>query len=506
MFLYNTLTKTKEKLIPRLRGAEARYGEAKARHPSTSSGQAKVQMFVCGPTVYDYAHIGNARSFVFFDVVAKYIRSQGYEVDYIQNITDIDDKIIKRAQEAGREPLDWAKEYTEKFLEDMKALGVDSPKYAPATEYIEQVVKQVKTLIDKGHAYLIEGDPEKSGDLETGGWYFDLSTFKDYGKLSGRTTQMADDGVSRIDENDKKRNKGDFCLWKISKEGEPAWDFETAKMARASLGKNVGRPGWHIEDTAITEHFFGPQYDIHGGGQDLIFPHHEAEITQQESASGKKPFVKYWMHVAFLVNKEQKMSKSLGNFEIARDLLKKYSKETLRFYLLSGHYRQPLEFNEKVLRQSEAATNRLAEFISKINLIKESRSSTNNAYAENVDDRIKKAEKDYQEAMDNDFNTPEAFAAIFEMIRIINPFLAENKVSGKQAQEITELLKEIDGITGVIPSEQQKIPSEIEELVEKREKFRQEKNYEESDKIRAQLHELGYNIEDTAYGPLIMRI
>lgn len=322
MQLYNTLTKTKEKLIPR--------------------DSKKIQMFVCGPTVYDYVHIGNARTFVFFDVVAKYLRSQKYEVDYIQNITDIDDKIIARAKEAGREPLEYAKEYYEIFKEDMGGLGIDSPRYIPATEHIEQVIKQVKTLIDKKHAYLIDGD----------GWYFDLSTFKNYGKLSGRTALMADDAVTRIDENSKKKNKGDFCLWKLSKEGEPSWESE--------LGK--GRPGWHIEDTSITEHFFGPQYDIHGGGQDLIFPHHEAEITQQESASGKKPFVKYWMHAAFLVNKNQKMSKSLGNFETARELLKKYPKEVLRFYLLSSHYRSPLDYSDTMFNQSQAAVMRISEF------------------------------------------------------------------------------------------------------------------------------------------------
>jgi len=499
MQLYNTLTKTKERLIPR--------------------NNKELQMFVCGPTVYDYIHIGNARTFVFFDVVAKYLRSQNYEVDYIQNITDIDEKIIKRAQEAGREPLDWAKEYTEKFKEDMKGLGVDSPKYAPATKHIEQVIKQVKTLIDKGHAYLLEND----------GWYFDLSTFKDYGKLSGRTTQMADDAVTRIDENDKKRNKGDFCLWKftevrpqISKEVEPQQMTVIDGSGNANAPTRIingeptwntelgwGRPGWHIEDTAITEHFFGPQYDIHGGGQDLIFPHHEAEITQQESASGKKPFVKYWMHSAFIVvNKDQKMSKSLGNFETVNELLKKYTKETLRFYLLSSYYRQPLEFSEKILKQSEAAINRLAEFVTKLDQIKVSDISTIQAVAQVVEILNKylvETRGKFLEAMNNDFNTPEAFAAIFEMIRNINPLLAENKMSKKQAEEVLSFLKEINGITGIIPSEQQKIPVEVRELVEKREKLRQEKNYKESDKIRAQLHELGYGIEDTVYGPLVLR-
>src|SRR3989338_3818335 len=405
--IYNTLTKTKEKLIP--------------RHPSTGSGQAKIQMFVCGPTVYNYIHIGNARTFVFFDVVAKYLRSQGNEVDYIQNITDIDDKIIKKAQETGRDPLDWAKEYSQKFKEDMKALGVDSPRYIPATEHIEQVVKQVKILTDKGNAYLIDGD----------GWYFDLSTFKDYGKLSGRTTQMADDGVSRMEENDKKRNKGDFCLWKllrIDKEleignwparpgkleianGEPAWG--------SPLG--WGRPGWHIEDTAITDYYFGPQYDIHGGGEDLKFPHHEAEITLQESASGKKPFVKYWMHVAFLTNKESKMSKSTGNFVIAHELLQKYPKEVLRFYLLSGHYRSPLDFSDRILQQSEAGIRRIYEFSQKLNL-------ANGKGKENIEKQIVKTGQKFLESMDNDFNTPRAFATIFDLIRDLNPALSQNSL------------------------------------------------------------------------------
>ena len=456
--LYNTLTKTKEHLIPRQ--------------------DKKIQMFVCGPTVYDYIHIGNARTFVFFDVVAKYLRSQGYEVDYIQNITDIDDKIIQRAKEAGHEPLEYAKEYFENFKEDMTGLGLDSPKYIHATDHIEQVVKQVKTLIDKGHAYLIEND----------GYYFDLSTFKNYGKLSGRTALMADDAVTRIDENSKKKNKGDFCLWKFSKENEPSWETE--------LGK--GRPGWHIEDTAITEHYFGPQYDIHGGGQDLIFPHHEAEITQQESASGKKPFVKYWMHVAFLVNKDQKMSKSLGNFETINSLLKKYSEEVLRFYLLSSHYRSPLDYSDGMFTQSQAAVYRISEFMNKL-----SRAEGKDNHEADIS--FSETKEKFYGALGDDFNTPEAFGSLFEMIRTLNPLAIENKISKKQAEEILSFFKEVNSITGTIPSEEQKIPAEVQELMNQREKFRQDKNYEESDKIRAQIQNLGWEVEDTIYGPLAVK-
>lgn len=465
MQLYNTLTKTKEKLIPR--------------------SEKKIQMFVCGPTVYDYIHIGNARTFVFFDTVAKYLRSpllrqgseghEGYEVDYIQNITDIDDKIIMRAKEAGREPLEYAKEYFERFKENMASLGVDSPRYIPATEHIEQVIKQVKKLIEKGHAYLIEGD----------GYYFDLSTFKDYGKLSGRKAQMADDAVTRIDENDKKKNRGDFCLWKFSKEGEPSWDSE--------LGK--GRPGWHIEDTAITEHYFGPQYDIHGGGQDLIFPHHEAEITQQESASGLKPFVKYWMHVAFLINKDEKMSKSKGNFTTAHDLLQKYPKEVLRFYLLSGYYRSPLEFSDKVLKQAEAGVNRISEFVQKLNL------SDGNG-KEDIAKTIERSQKQFTDSMDNDFNTPDALASLFEFIRTVNPFVTANSLDHESIELAKKYLDKVNSVLGVVTADKKAVPEEIQKLVNEREKFRAEKNYDESDKLRDKIRSLGYEIEDTIYGPL----
>lgn len=457
MNIYNTLTRAKEELAPRK--------------------NKKIQMFVCGPTVYDYIHIGNARTFVFFDVVAKYLRSRGYEVEYIQNITDIDDKIIGRAEEAGCDTLDWAEEYTKNFKEDMAALGVTAPKYEPATEHIEEVVKQVKILIGKGHAYLIEND----------GYYFDLKTFPEYGRLSGRTAQMADDAVSRIDESGKKRNKGDFALWKLSKNGEPYWETE--------LGK--GRPGWHIEDTAITEHFFGPQYDLHGGGQDLIFPHHEAEIAQQESASGLKPFVRYWMHAGFVIAGSGKMSKSLGNFETARSLLKKYSKEVLRFYLLSGNYRQPLEFSEKMLKQSSAAVQRISELKSGLELARKNGKDTDKT------DNIKKIKEEFFKKMDDDFNLPEALAQIFNLVRQTNPII-KSGLAKKEAELILSFLSEVNDVLGIIPDRQKEIPEEIEELVAKREKLREEKNYEESDKIRAQIKNLGWEVEDTIHGPLVI--
>ncbi|OGN03383.1 MAG: cysteine--tRNA ligase [Candidatus Yanofskybacteria bacterium RIFCSPHIGHO2_01_FULL_42_12] len=454
----------------------------------------KVNMFVCGPTVYDYIHIGNARTFVFFDVVAKYLRHRGYDVNYIQNITDIDNKIIDRAQKEGVDPLEYAKKYSDIFKEDMKTLGVTSPEYKNATDHIPEVIKQVQTLLDKNNAYIIEGD----------GIYFDLSTFPDYGKLSGRTAGMADDAVSRIDDSDKKRNRGDFAIWKFSQEGDPSWNFETGKYlginnSRPAFAKaTAGRPGWHIEDTAITEKYFGPQYDLHGGGQDLIFPHHEAEIAQQESASGLAPFVKYWLHVAFLINKDEKMSKSKGNFKTVHELLEKYPKEVLRFYLLSGHYRSPLEFSDKTLRQSEAGVSRIYEFVQKLNL-------TGENGADNAEKQIEKGRQTFLEAMDDNFNFPKALAAIFDLIRDTNNALVNNSLNKTSIEKMRDFLKETDSVLGIIPTKKEKIPDEILELVEKRENYRKSQKWEEADKIRAQIEEMGYKVEDTIYGPLMER-
>ncbi|MBI2674632.1 MAG: cysteine--tRNA ligase [Candidatus Yanofskybacteria bacterium] len=486
--IQNTLSGQKEEFAPRKEG--------------------RVNMFVCGPTVYDYIHIGNARTFVFFDVVAKYLRYRGYDVNYIQNITDIDNKIIERAQKAGVDPLEYAKKYSDIFREDMKALDVTSPEYKNATDHIPEVIKQVQTLLNKGNAYVIEND----------GIYFDLSTFPDYGKLSGRTAGMADDAVSRIDDSDKKRNRGDFALWKhpnstpppngsgnpnvpIRINGEPMW-------WNKDLG--WGRPGWHIEDTTITEKYFGPQYDIHGGGQDLIFPHHEAEVTQQCAAANIKPkdFVKYWMHVAFVVNsvkssdyhgagKKQKMSKSLGNFETANELIKKHPKEALRFYLLSAHYRSPLDFSEKALKQAEAGVSRISEFKHKLELAKGGK--------EKETKNIEKARKEFSKAMDDDFNTPQALSSVFDLIRNLNIYITRDFLDKSSIESLKVFFAEIDSVLGIVPTKQEKIPDEVLKLVETREKLREEKNWPEADKIRAQIEDLGYTIEDTVYGPLVVK-
>ncbi len=462
MQIYNTLTKQKDDFLP----------------PGS-----KVRMFVCGPTVYDYIHVGNARTYTIFDMAAKYLRYRGYEVEYIQNITDIDDKIIARALNLKLDPLDYAKDYTDLFLEDVKKLGINSVShYEPATKNIEQVIKQVKTLIEKGNAYKIEND----------GWYFDLKTFPEYGKLSGRTIEMAEDGVSRIDESPDKRNRGDFCLWKFSKPEEPGWDSE--------LG--YGRPGWHIEDTAITEKFFGPQYDLHGGGADLIFPHHEAEIAQQESASGLKPFVRYWMHAGLLVNKNQKMSKSLGNFMILREALKKYSPEVLRFYFLSSHYRSPLDYSEELLKQSEAATNRLVEFIIKLHELSKLNINKNDSAV----DKLKTLKEKFITEMDDDFNTPSAIARLFDFVKETNTLIDMEQLSSASAAQIVETFNNFNKVLGIIPEKLQEIPTEIQNLVNDRADARKRKDFAGADELRKQIKNLGYEIEDTTYGPLIKKL
>ena len=461
MQVYNSLTKQKEEFLP----------------PSS-----KVRMFVCGPTVYDYIHIGNARTFVVFDVIAKYLRYRGYNLHYIQNITDIDDKIIKKAQETSQDWKEVSKKFEGIFLENMKSLKVDSVnEYPRATDHLPQIIKQVKTLIEKGNAYLIEND----------GWYFDLKTFPEYGKLSGRTIEMANDAVSRIDESGGKRNKGDFCLWKFSKPNEPSWP--------ADFG--AGRPGWHIEDTAITEKYFGPQYEIHGGGQDLTFPHHEAEIAQQESASGLKPFVKYWLHVGFLINKGGKMSKSAGNFLTVEEALKRYTPEALRFYFLSAHYRSPLDYSEEIIEQAAAGVKNLEEITTFLRKIAQKQAfnpqEDNELLAE-----IENYEKEIMKAMDNDFNTQMAFGFLNSLASFI--FQAINKMSiGERVYErISRLISFVDQVFGIIPPEKE-VPSKIRGLIQEREEARKQGDFRRADQLRERIKELGYEIEDTLYGPLV---
>ncbi|MCR4327384.1 MAG: cysteine--tRNA ligase [Nanoarchaeota archaeon] len=411
----------------------------------------KVNLFVCGPTVYDYSHLGHAKTYVQFDMIAKSLKFLGYGVFYLQNITDIDDKIIRRSNEQEVPWKELSRKYRDYYFEDMASLGVDSiSKYANATDYINEIVSQVKRLFEKGYAYKISD-----------GYYFDLKKDKDYGKLARRTALGNDDSISRVDENDEKRNSGDFCLWKFKKENEPSW--------KTQIGE--GRPGWHIEDTAITEKEFGPQYDIHGGATDLIFPHHEAEIAQMESLSGKVPLVKYWMHTGFLKINKEKMSKSLGNFSTIRDILKSYPSGVLRYLFASGHYRKPLDFSKKSLDNAKNSFERLQNI------------------CENLKDDGKENKnylKEFEESINNDINLPEALQVMWKLLR-------DERAQGKY-----QTIKKIDEVFGlkILEKEKIKISSEVKSLLQKREEARKNQNWKESDKLRDKIKELGFLVLD----------
>ncbi len=442
------------------------------------SKKGALKLFVCGPTVYDYIHIGNARTFIVFDALVKYLRSQGYKIFYLQNITDIDDKIIRRAEENNTTPKEIAVSFEKAFLEDMQKLGVDATtKYARATDYIPEIAGQVQTLVKKGFAYKIEGD----------GYYFDIAKSRDYGKLAKRTREQAQDATSRIDESVRKRNKGDFNLWKFRQEGEPSWE--------TPLGR--GRPGWHIEDTAITEHHFGPQYDIHGGGRDLIFPHHEAEIAQQESASGKKPFVRIWTHIGFVTVNGEKMSKSLGNFITVREFLKKHPPEILRFLVLAHHYPKPLDYTEKTAEAARHSLETIKEFLGKTKL------AVNSGVKKPLPPALFKIgsyAKEFQNASNDDFNTPKAIAAIFSLISKLQKRVW--RMNPTQAQTATKFIKDslkAMGLAIKVP----KIPLKIRQLADRREQLRNEGRFGPADKLRKKIEKLGYEVEDTPIGSYI---
>ncbi|MCG2699551.1 cysteine--tRNA ligase [Candidatus Parcubacteria bacterium] len=457
--LYNTLTRKKEIFKPFKKGG--------------------INMFVCGITSYDFAHLGHAKTYLTFDLIAKYLKESGFKVFYLQNITDIDDKIIKRAQENRITPKKLAQNFEKEYFRDIKNLKITSvTKYARATEYIKEIISQVERLLKRDFAY-------KSKD----GIYYDISKFKDYGKLAGRTVIQAEDGVSRIDDSIGKRNKGDFCLWKFSKKGEPRW--------KSPFGE--GRPGWHIEDTAITEKYFGPQYDIHGGGRDLIFPHHEAEIAQMEAISGKKPLVKYWLHVGFLTVNGQKMSKSLGNFITIKDFIQKYDARLLRFFFVKNHYRSPIDYNEKAILQAKNELEKIDEFLERLKNQKRNKTKK----SKEIKNLILETKKELRSALNDDFNTPITIASIFNLINQGNKLLDKSKLGYKDSKDIFGLLKEIDIIFGFIfwLKKTKKIPKALLELVKDREIARKNKNWQKADELRGKIENKGYIVEDTAKGP-----
>lgn len=480
MYIYNSLSGKKEKISPPPKGKE-------------------LKLFVCGPTVYDEPHIGHARTTVSFDIIAKFLRTEGFSLNYLQNITNIDDKIINRAKEHNENPFILAERFEGAYMDAMKMLGVDSvTTYARASDHIPEVIKQVHTLIQKEYAYRIEGD----------GYYFDIEKFEDYGKLSKRTALQAEDSISRIDEGIEKRNKGDFCLWKfvdvrntkniseyVLVNGEPAWN--------SPFG--WGRPGWHIEDTAITEKYFGPQYDLHGGGIDLKFPHHEAEIAQQEAASGKKPFVRFWLHTGFVSIDGQKMAKSKKNFISVPEFFKKngsdneITKNIFRMLVASHHYRSPMNFSWELFEQARVRTSSIVEFVTKLEFIKNSKKIDEN---ENTIIDGEKIEQDFYDAMRDDFNTPLALGVLFSEINRISPYMFSlNKKDIDSFIHAVEKCLHIIGIS--IP--RSIVPERVTHIMEERELSRAHKQFAHADTLRKEIEELGYEVEDTPLGPLVLK-
>jgi cysteinyl-tRNA synthetase len=449
----------------------------------------EVKMYVCGVTPYDNCHIGHAMSYIIFDVIRRYLRFRGYKVKYVQNVTDIDDKIIDRATKLGITPVELAQKYTDSYFEDMDALNIERADiYPKATGEIPKIIEVIKTLVDKGYAYPAGGSV-----------YFRVEKAADYGKLAHRTLESMMAGA-RIEPAEDKEHPLDFALWKASKPGEPWWESPWGK----------GRPGWHIECSAMSLRYLGDTLDIHGGGQDLIFPHHQNEIAQSESFTGKRPFVKYWLHNGLVQLGEEKMSKSLGNLITIKQALKKYggkySPDAIRIFILSSHYRSPLKYSEEALEAAEKGLDRLARAIA--------RSDSTGGKGKALD--AEPYQKQFIEAMDDDFNTPQALGVLFDLARAINQ-AADSGISVMNAQTILpNLYHNVFGlrrrdviievptarltITAYAPTVvigAQPTP-EIKSLIEERERLRKAKKWQEADKIRAKLAKMGVILDDTS--------
>ena len=476
MKLFNTMTMKKEEFVPLEPG--------------------KVKMYSCGPTVYDFIHIGNARPLIIFDALRRYFEYQGYEVTFVQNFTDVDDKIIKRANEEGLTSAEVAEKYTEEYYIDAKGLGAHEATFSPkATETINEMIDMISTLIDNGMAYPSGNDV-----------YFRTANFPDYGKLSRQPMDELIAGA-RVDVTEVKENPVDFALWKGAKPGEPFWESPWGQ----------GRPGWHIECSAMIRKYLGETIDIHSGGQDLIFPHHENEIAQSEGCHNKE-FVRYWLHNGHISIDRQKMSKSLGNFFTVREAAKEYGYENIRMFILMSHYRSPLNYSGDILLQSKKALDRIKtakqtlEFIALNGLdsVVDSEKSAAASVESMFLDSLPRYKKRFIEALDDDFNTADAIAVIFELIREGNTIAASADATKKFAKATLETLNELIDVLGLLYSangddsysaaDSANLDAKVEKLIEARTVARSEKNWSQADKIRDELTAMGIILEDTPQG------
>lgn len=461
MKIYNTLTRQKEEFVP--------------VHPG------KVGMYVCGPTVYNYIHIGNARPMIIFDTVRRYFEYKGYEVNYVSNFTDVDDKIIKKANEEGVTATEIAERYIKECKQDMEALNIKPATHQPrATEEIGGMIKMIQTLIEKGHAYEVDGTV-----------YFKTRSFKDYGKLSKKNIDDLEAGHReiKVTGEEGKKDPLDFVLWKPKKEGEIAWDSPWGE----------GRPGWHIECSEMSKKYIGDTIDIHAGGEDLIFPHHENEIAQSEACNEEK-FANYWMHNGFLNINNKKMSKSAGNFFTVREIGEKYPLQVIRFFMLSAHYRTPLNFSDTLVESAKTGLDRILTAIDLCREMaaKEETGSLSDAEKEHFA-KVEALVKKFEDAMEDDFNTADAVSAIFEIVRESNSTVKD--FSADYAKKVLKVLEDLCGVLGIETTKEEEIlDEEIEKLIEERQAARKNKDFARADEIRDQLLEQGIVLKDTREG------
>jgi len=461
MKLYNTLTGKLEE-FKTLREKEAR-------------------IYTCGPTVYDYAHIGNFRTFCFEDIFRRYLKYKGYKVVQVMNLTDVDDKTIRRSNEEGVSLREYTEKYAKAFFEDCEALNIEKVEYNPrATDHIEEMIELVKKLIDKGFAY------EKDGSV-----YFDISAFKDYGKLSKLDKREIKEGVSVDADEYEKDDVRDFVLWKAKKEGEPSWPSPWGE----------GRPGWHLECSVMAMKYLGETMDLHAGGEDLIFPHHENEIAQSEAATGK-PFSNYWLHCKYLIVEGKKMSKSLGNFFTLRDLMAKgYNPKAVRYVLISSHYRKQLNFTLESVKAAEKAIEKVEGFYQAV-----SQTKNKADYDKRISDLIQKYRKDFENSMEDDINVSGALGALFEFIGDVNKLYPDSNIPEANRDEVLKFLEDLNTVFAVFDFSSEMPDEEIMKLIEERNEARKNKDFKRADEIRDLLKEKGIILEDTKDGTRFKRI
>ncbi len=463
MKIFNTLSRTKEEFVPLEPG--------------------KVRMYVCGPTVYNYIHIGNARPMIVFDTVRRYFEYKGYDVNYVSNFTDVDDKIIKKAIEEGVDSDAISTRYIAECRKDMDAMNVKPATTHPqATQEIQGMLEMIQTLIDKGHAYV----------ADDGTVYFRTKSFRDYGKLSHKNLDELQSGFReiKVTGEEGKEEPSDFVLWKPKKEGEPFWESDWCE----------GRPGWHIECSVMSKKYLGEQIDIHAGGEDLIFPHHENEIAQSEAANGK-PFATYWMHNAFLNIDNKKMSKSLGNFFTVREISEKYDLQVLRFFMLSAHYRSPLNFSGELMESSRSGLDRIITAVERLTDagVKASGEVLRDEEKENHETAMGLVAK-YEAAMEDDFNTADAISAVFELVKLANATAAEESSRAYVDFMKTTIVRLCDVLGILTERKKEALNEDIESMIAARQQARKEKNFALADQIRKQLLDMGIVLEDTREG------